>query len=77
MVTNSLWTTHNNILHSTNNHVLIDEIASLKDNMCWYQRHQGEVLDYRHRFLAEFVEQDLHKWKQMTLRTRVERLNNG
>ena len=38
-----LWTTRNNILHSTNNHVSPDEIASLKDKMCWYQCHQGEV----------------------------------
>ena len=31
MVTNSLWTTHNNILHSTNNHVSTNRISSLKD----------------------------------------------
>ena len=53
------------------------QVASLKDKMYCYQRHQGEVLGYRHRFLAEFALQDLHKWKRMTLRARVERLNNA
>jgi len=67
-----IWMAQNNILHSVQNPVSTDEASSLRDRMHWYQRHQSEVLDYRHRFLADFTESDLLKWKRSTLRAQVE-----
>ena len=30
-----IWTSRNNILHSSNNHVTTDEMSSLKDKLLW------------------------------------------
>ena len=52
-------------------------MSSLKDKLLWYQRHQDEVLDYRHRFLADFELFDLKRWSRATVRAHVKRLNNA
>jgi len=72
-----IWTTRNNILHSTNNYVTTDNMTSLKDKLLWYQHHQDEVLNYRHRYLADFEMFDLNRWSHATRRACVERLNNA
>ena len=52
-------------------------MPSLKDKLLWYQRHQDEVLDYQHRFLADFELFVLKRWSRTTRRAHVERLNNA
>ena len=72
-----LWEARNNILHSDKNHVKQDDMSILESNLLWYKRHQEEVLDYRHRFLADFSAEDVGKWSRATRRAKVELLNNA
>ena len=56
-----LWTARHNILHSDKNHVKQDDMLMLESNLLWYKHHQDEVLDYPHRFLADFSQEDVGK----------------
>ena len=45
--------TRNSILHYTKNHVSLDELTTMAEKLSWYRDNQHEVLDYRHRYLAD------------------------
>jgi ribonuclease HI len=72
-----LWSVRNGIRHSTDSHVTNDEMAQMETKLSWYQRHQDEVLDYRHRFLANFTSEDVGRWTRATRRAKLELLNNA
>jgi hypothetical protein len=38
------------------------EMQSLEEKLQWYHRHRFKVLAHRHRFLAEYRKEDIHRW---------------
>ena len=54
-----------------------NELNQLEDKLLWYLRHQDEVLDYRHRFLAQYTPEDVGRWSRATRRARLASLNNA
>jgi hypothetical protein len=72
-----IWAARNNILHNKKNHVSKDEMIQLRDKLHWYQRHQDEVLDYRHRFLVDFSPEDADRWTRATRRAKLSMLDNA
>ena len=72
-----IWIERNNIKHSRDNCLVDTEMADLSDRLLWYLRHQDNVLDYRHRFLADFDPQDVRRWSRASRRAKLETLNNA
>ena len=71
------WNTRNHINNNTGNHALGDEMVTLKDKLFWFQRHQHQVLDYRHHFLVNFTVDDVERWTKPTRRAKLEMLRNA
>lgn len=72
-----MWKTRCNIKHSPNNKATPHELQQLQDKLLWYLRHREEVLDYRHRFLAQYNPEDVSRWSRATRRAKLESLNNA
>ncbi len=73
----SLWKQRNEINNSKNSASDLSEMRSLEERLLWYKRHNNEVLDYRHRFLADFTEEDIKKWTKYSRRAKLELLHNA
>ena len=71
-----MWKQRNDIRHSKENEAKCNNEDSLKDQLRWYTRHRDEVMDYRHRYLAEYTEHDLQRWSHSTLVAKVTTLTN-
>ena len=52
-------------------------MLTLADRLLWYKRHQGEVLDYRHRFLVDYDEDKIHRWSRSVRQQKVTMLDNA
>ena len=76
-VCEKMWKTRCNIKHSPNNKATPHELQQLQDKLIWYLRHQDEVLDYRHRFLAQYTTEDVSRWSRATRKAKLESLNNA
>ena len=72
-----IWAARNNIKFHKKNFSSLDEMSTLSDKLHWYQRHQDEVLDYRHRFLVDYSSEDVGHWTRATRRAKLEMLNNA
>jgi len=73
----NVWNTRNGILHSNKSMVTQDEMTSLEDQLYWFQRHQNEVLDYRHQFLTDFTAEEVSRWSRATRRAKINMLKNA
>ena len=72
-----IWIERNNIKHSRDNCLVDTEMADLSDRLLWYLRHRDNVLDYRHRFLADFKPDDIRRWSRASRQAKLETLNNA
>ena len=72
-----IWKTRCRIKHDTTNFSTVDEMSSLAEKLMWYQRHQDEVLDYRHRFLINYTLSDIERWTRITRTSKVTILDNA
>ena len=72
----TMWKQRNDIRHSKENEAKGNNEDKLKDQLRWFTRHRDEVLDYRHRYLAEYSEHDLKRWSHTTLVAKVSTLTN-
>ena len=54
-----------------------DEMKSLEDQLYSFQRHQNEVLNYRHQFLTDFTSGEVSRWSRATRRAKINMLKNA
>ena len=73
----NMWNTRNGIIHSNTSMVTQDEMTSLEDQLYWFQRHQNEVLEYRHQFRTDFTSEDVSRWSRATRRAKINMLKNA
>jgi hypothetical protein len=57
-----IWEMRNSIMNDLPNPTRLREMQSLEERLRWYHRHRFKVLAHRHRFLAEYRVDDIHRW---------------
>jgi hypothetical protein len=72
-----MWAERNSIKHNKESHTLEHEKSQQIDQLHWYKRHQDEVLDYRHRYLADFTSEDACRWSRHTRTTKLQHLHHA
>ena len=48
-----------------------------ENKLKWYHRHQDEVLDYRHRFFANYDPNTLHRWHRRRMTKQLDLLKTA
>ena len=72
-----IWKARNEVKHSKSSCTSQDELTQMVEQLLWHQRHQDDVLDYRHRILAAFHADNVGRWFKATRIATLTMLDNA
>jgi len=72
-----IWKARNEVKHSKSSCTSQDKLTQMAERHLWYQRHQDDVLDYRHIILAAFHADDVGRWSKATRTAKLTMLDNA